>query len=80
MNTRNDNPNVIANKCSKDTEFRVIKDDNCWVTQKKEKDGEWEDMVRYRNDKKDYVRATFVTQTKAKRFIKKLEINANENG
>ena len=79
MNTRNDNPNVIENKCCKDTKFRIIRDSGSWVAQKRENEGEWEDLKRYRNVKNDYVRATFVTVRKAKRFITKLEINAEEN-
>ena len=79
MNTRNDNPNVVVNECNSLTEFRITRDGRLRVAQKK--DGEnWVDLKRYRTDKGEFVRATFVSDLKARRFIKKLEINAEENG
>ena len=79
MNTRNDNPNVVQNQCTKETEYKIIKESGCLVAMRKEPGGEWTPLERYRNDKKCFVKATFVTLTKAKRFIKKLQINATEN-
>jgi hypothetical protein len=79
MNTRNDNPNVVVNECNSLTEFRITRDGRLRVAQKKNGEN-WVDLKRYRTDKGEIVRATFVSDLKARRFIKKLEINAEENG
>ena len=79
MNTRNDNPNVVQNQCTKETEYKIIRGKRCYIAMKKEPDGEWVQLERYRKDKQMYVPATFITMTKANRFIKKLQINATEN-
>ena len=79
MNTKNDNPNVVVNECNSLTEFRITRDGRLRVTQKKNGE-DWVDLKRYRTNKDDFVRATFTSDLKARRFIKKLEINAEENG
>lgn len=79
MNTSDLNPNIEANKCTKETEFRIISEKRYFVAQKKDnKDSIWVDLVYYRENKKDFRRAEFVTMKKAKRFIMKLSINAQE--
>ena len=79
MNTSDFNPNIEANKCTKETEFRIIAESRYFVAQKKDgPDGIWVDLVCYRANKNDYRRAKFVTMKKAKRFIMKLSINAQE--
>jgi sarcosine oxidase delta subunit len=79
MNTSDFNPNIETNKCTKETEFRIISENRHFVAQKKDgPDGIWVDLVYYRKNKKDYRRAEFVKMKKAKRFIKKLAINAQE--
>lgn len=79
MNTSDSNPNIEANKCTKETEFRIISESRYFVAQKKDcPDSDWVDLVYYRENKKDYRRAEFVTMTKAKRFIMKLNLNLKE--
>lgn len=79
MNTKDDNPNVVQNRCAKETEYKIIKESGCFVAMRKEPGGEWTPLERYRKDKQMYVPATFNTIKKANRFIKKLQINATEN-
>ena len=80
MNTSDLNPNIEANKCTKETEFRIIAENRYFVAQKKDSHDSdfWVDLVYYRENKNDYRRAEFVTMAKAKRFIMKLAINAQE--
>ncbi len=80
MNTSDSNPNIEANKCTKETEFRIIPENRYFVAQKKDSHDNdfWVDMVCYRKNKNDYRRAEFVTMKKAKRFIMKLSLNLKE--
>ena len=79
MNTSDSNPNIEANKCTKETEFRIIPESRHFVAQKKDShDSDWVDLVCYMANKNDYRRAEFVTMTKAKRFIMKLSLNLKE--
>ena len=78
MNTRDDNPNVIANNCDENTEFRIIRESGVWIAQKRDKtdiSSVWQILKYYRKNKGDFADAKFAAFRKAKRFITKLELN-----
>ncbi len=79
MNYKNDNPNIKGNTFSKDTEFRVIKDNGVIYAQKKEEGANWENLKMYNAKTNEYKDAIFFTEVKARRFIKKIQLNQKEN-
>ena len=77
MNSSNDNPNIQGNTFTKDTEFRVTKEHGTYFAQKKEND-EWVNLKKYNAKKGEYTEAFFFSPTKARRFIKKIQLNATQ--
>ena len=80
MNSRNDNPNIAANTFSENTEFRTVKIHGKIYAQKRESpDGEWENLKMYNQLKNEYHDAMFLSEVKARRFLKKIELNIEAN-
>ena len=79
MNSSNDNPNIQGNTFTCDTEFRITKENGTYFAQKKEND-EWVNLKKYNLKTGKYTEAFFFSPTKARRFIKKIQLNAKENG